>query len=356
VRVPYFIMVREQRQKELKVSAKSKPKQAGAAAGMSLDQGLRWDALMQALPQRPGQFQVGAPQPRPAGGAVADEGTDEEGDERQDVVRSVGNRASDIFNTPMDRRGHRSKMGEQHRSLMHATKGVVKQSNDEIKLKDEGFLFVWEKGMLIDTVKLAIFDYVAGLFNFEMLPSAYPSKLKKERLRQAVARGEVEPEVVVQPEAFKGVYSYLESADKIFVKGAKFSRAPLGVVDAPVDGTMTESLPIVAPLVLGCAPPWGVLAAVAPAVAPAAAAPVAAVPAVAAPVAAVPAAAAPAAGGDAMDVENSSAAELKAELERRQADYLVMMAEYQRKAATESAKASLAARGAAACDPVDMAT
>jgi hypothetical protein len=57
-----------------------------------------------------------------------------------------------------------------------------------------------------------------------------------------------------------------------------------------------------------------------------------------------------------MDVENSSAAELKAELERRQADYLVMMAEYQRKAATESAKASLAARGAAACDPVDMAT
>ena len=157
-------------------------------------------------------------------------------------------------------------------------------------------------------------------------------------------------------EAFKGVYSYLESADKIFVKGAKFSKAPLGVVDAPVDGTMTESLPIVAPLVLGCAPPWGVLAAVAPAVAPAAAAPVAAVPAVAAPVAAVPAAAAPAAGGDAMDVENSSATELKAELERRQADYLVMMAEYQRKAATESAKASLAARGAAACDPVDMAT
>jgi hypothetical protein len=57
-----------------------------------------------------------------------------------------------------------------------------------------------------------------------------------------------------------------------------------------------------------------------------------------------------------MDVENSSATELKAELERRQADYLVMMAEYQRKAATESAKASLAARGAAACDPVDMAT
>jgi len=118
---------------------------------------------------------------------------------------------------------------------------------------------------------------------------------------------------------------------------------------------MTDFLPVVAPLVLGCAPPWGVLEAVAPAVAPALAAPVAAVPALAAPAAAVPAAVAPAGGGDAMDVENSSAAELMAELKRLESDYLVMMAEYQRKAATESARASLAARGAAACDPVDMA-
>ena len=59
-----------------------------------------------------------------------------------------------------------------------------------------------------------------------------------------------------------------------------------------------------------------------------------------------------------MDVEPLSAAEIMAELERRQADTLVMMAEFQRKTATESAQAKKAARarvGTAPRDPVDMA-
>jgi hypothetical protein len=260
-------------------------------------------------------------------GAAADEDSEEEdGDDPRHSVRSTGIRASDCFNTHVDRRGHKSKMAEMQRALMKADKGQLKAFYDEIKSDDPEFTFHWEKKDTVDKVKLAIFEYSIKLFNFNVLPSAYPSKLKKEVARQAVERGDVPAaEVAAAPAPPVKFFSFLTDANRIFPRGAKYNHV-LSSADAMAEDTVVAvpTLPTVAAPVLGGAPPWSV----------------------------------PAAAGGAMDVEPLSAAEIMAELERRQADTLVMMAEFQRKTASESAQAEKAARarvGTAPCDPVDMA-
>lgn len=207
---------------------------------------------------------------------------------------------------------------------MKADKGQLKAFYDEIKSTDAGFTFHWEKKDTVDKVKLAIFEYSISLFKFTVLPSAYPSKLKKEAARQAVERGDVPAvDVAAVPAPPVKFYSFLADANRIFPRGAKFSHVPLcaGAMEECTE-VAVPALPTLAAPVLGGAPPWS-----------------------------VPAAAA----GGAMDVEPLSAAEIFEELKRREADTLVMLAEYQRKTATESAQAEKAAReGTAPCDPLNM--
>jgi hypothetical protein len=327
-RVPQYIMERE-KQKVLKSLAVKAAKAApGASAGMEQGDALHWDRLMACVPLK-NRFGGSAPVVGAAAGAgaAADEDSEEEdGDDPRHSVRSTGNRASDCFNTHVDRRGHKSKMAEMQRALMKADKGQLKAFYDEIKSDDPEFTFHWEKKDTVDKVKLAIFEYSIKLFNFNVLPSAYPSKLKKEVARQAVERGDVPAaEVAAAPAPPVKFFSFLTDANRIFPRGAKYNHV-LSSADAMAEDTVVAvpTLPTVAAPVLGGAPPWSV----------------------------------PAAAGGAMDVEPLSAAEIMAELERRQADTLVMMAEFQRKTASESAQAEKAARarvGTAPCDPVDMA-
>lgn len=327
-RVPQYIMERE-KQKVLKSLAVKAAKAApGASAGMEQGDALHWDRLMACVPLK-NRFGGSAPVVGAAAGAgaAADEDSEEEdGDDPRHSVRSTGNRASDCFNTHVDRRGHKSKMAEMQRALMKADKGQLKAFYDEIKSDDPEFTFHWEKKDTVDKVKLAIFEYSIKLFNFNVLPSAYPSKLKKEVARQAVERGDVPAaEVAAAPAPPVKFFSFLTDANRIFPRGAKYNHV-LSSADAMAEDTVVAvpTLPTVAAPVLGGAPPWSV----------------------------------PAAAGGAMDVEPLSAAEIMAKLERRQADTLVMMAEFQRKTASESAQAEKAARarvGTAPCDPVDMA-
>ena len=71
-------------------------------------------------------------------GATADEDTgDEAAADEKGAVRSVGNRASEIFNTIADRRGHRSKMNSFQSTLTKAKVADLKKYYDEIKARDK---------------------------------------------------------------------------------------------------------------------------------------------------------------------------------------------------------------------------